>query len=209
MIYPIYIYGSPVLRNECEEIGRDFPDLTKLVEDMFETMYASDGVGLAAPQIGKNLRLFVVDTEPFASQDPTAAGYKRAFINPEIVEESDVEVLMGEGCLSLPGLHEEVYRPEKIRIRYLDEHFVEHEDELEGWPARAVQHEYDHIEGIVFTDRLAPLRKTLIRNKLNAMAKGEYESSYHTKHPMTYFAGGGCLQKKVARRVFLSRRLAL
>lgn len=181
MIYPIYIYGSPVLRNECEEIGRDFPDLPKLIEDMFETMYASDGVGLAAPQIGKNLRLFVVDTSPFASQDPTAADYKRAFINPVIVEESDMEVLMGEGCLSLPGLHEEVYRPEKIRIRYFDENFVEHEDELEGWPARAVQHEYDHIEGIVFTDRLAPLRKTLIRNKLNAMAKGKYDAAYRTK----------------------------
>lgn len=181
MIYPIYIYGSPVLRKECEDITPDFPDLKKLVADMFDTMYASEGVGLAAPQIGKSLRLFVVDTSPFAQYDPTAGNYKRAFINPEIVDESDEEVLMNEGCLSLPGLHEDVYRPEKITIRYLDENFEEHEEELERWPARAVQHEYDHIEGMVFTDRLAPLRKTLIRNKLNNMAKGKYEASYRTK----------------------------
>ena len=168
MIYPIYIYGSPVLREECMEVEREYPELEKLVSDMFDTMYASEGVGLAAPQIGKSLRLFVVDTSPFGQYDPSAAGYKRVFVNPEITEESDEEVLMNEGCLSLPGLHEDVYRPE-------------HEEVLEGWPARAVQHEYDHIEGIVFTDRLAPLRKTLVRNKLNAMAKGKYEAAYRTK----------------------------
>ncbi len=148
---------------------------------MFDTMYASEGVGLAAPQIGQSLRMFVVDVTPFAPQDPMAVGFKRVFINPEIVEESDMEVLMNEGCLSLPGLHEDVYRPEKITIRYFDEDFVEHEETLEGWPARAVQHEYDHIEGMVFTDRLAALRRTLLRNKLNAMAKGKYEASYRTK----------------------------
>lgn len=181
MIYPIYIYGSPVLRGECAEVEREYPELEKLVADMFDTMYASEGVGLAAPQIGKALRLFVVDTSPFAQYDPTAAGFKRAFINAEIVEESDEEVLMNEGCLSLPGLHEDVFRPEKIKIRYYDEKFQLHEEELEGWPARAVQHEYDHTEGIVFTDRLAPLRKTLLRNKLNSMAKGKYEASYRTR----------------------------
>lgn len=181
MIYPIYIYGSHVLRDECAEVGRDYPELKKLASDMFDTMYASEGVGLAAPQIGKSLRMFVVDVTPFAPQDPTAVGFKRVFINPEIVEESDMEVLMNEGCLSLPGLHEDVYRPEKITIRYFDEDFVEHEEALEGWPARAVQHEYDHIEGMVFTDRLAALRRTLLRNKLNAMAKGKYEASYRTK----------------------------
>ena len=163
------------------EVEREYPELEKLVSDMFDTMYASEGVGLAAPQIGKSLRLFVVDTSPFGQYDPSTAGYKRVFVNPEITEESDEEVLMNEGCLSLPGLHEDVYRPEKIRIRYFDERFQEHEEVLEGWPARAVQHEYDHIEGIVFTDRLAPLRKTLVRNKLNAMAKGKYEAAYRTK----------------------------
>ena len=133
------------------EVEREYPELEKLVSDMFDTMYASEGVGLAAPQIGKSLRLFVVDTSPFGQYDPSAAGYKRVFVNPEITEESDEEVLMNEGCLSLPGLHEDVYRPEKIRIRYFDERFQEHEEVLEGWPARAVQHEYDHIEGVVFT----------------------------------------------------------
>jgi peptide deformylase len=169
------------LREECAEVERGYPELEKLVSDMFDTMYASEGVGLAAPQIGKSLRLFVVDTSPFGQYDPTAADYKRVFINPRITEESDEEVLLNEGCLSLPGLHEDVYRPEKITIRYFDEHFNEHEETLEGWPARAVQHEYDHIEGMVFTDRLAPLRKTLIRNKLNVMSKGKYEAAYRTK----------------------------
>ena len=181
MVYPIYIYGSPVLREECAEIGSDFPELQKLVDDMFETMYASEGVGLAAPQIGMALRMFVVDTSPFGQYEPAAAGFKRVFINPEIIDESDEEVLLNEGCLSLPGLHEDVYRPEKITIRYLDEHLQSHEETIEGWPARAVQHEYDHIEGIVFTDRLSPLRKTLVRNKLNAMSRGKYEASYRTK----------------------------
>lgn len=181
MIYPIYIYGSPVLRKESEDITADYPELKKLVSDMFDTMYAAEGVGLAAPQIGKDIRMFVVDTSPFAKYDSTEANYKRAFINPEIIEESDMEVLMNEGCLSLPGIHEDVYRPEKITIRYFDEDFQQHEDTLEGWPARAVQHEYDHIEGVVFTDLLAPLRKTLLRNKLNTMAKGNFDASYRTK----------------------------
>lgn len=181
MIYPIYIYGSSVLREEAEEITKDYPELGQLVADMFETMYASEGVGLAAPQIGKSIRVFVVDTSPFAPHDPASAGYKRVFINPEIYEESDIEVLMSEGCLSIPGMHEDVYRPEKIRIRYFDENFIEHDEELDGWRARAVQHEYDHIDGILFTDNVSPLRKTLIRNKLSSMAKGKFEAEYRTK----------------------------
>lgn len=181
MVYPVYIYGSPVLRAETEEVGKDYPELKKLVDDMFETMYAAEGVGLAAPQIGKDLRMFVVDVSPFGKSDPAAADYKRVFINPEIYEESEMEVLMNEGCLSLPGLHEDVYRPETIRIRYVDENFNEHDEELDGWRARAVQHEYDHIEGMVFTDRLSSLRRTLLKNKLNAMTKGKYDASYRTK----------------------------
>ena len=181
MVFPIYIYGSPVLRGENEDVARDFEGLEQFVADMFETMYASSGVGLAAPQVGRNLRMFVVDVSPFAEHDPAAADYKRVFINPEIYEESDVEILMNEGCLSLPNIHEDVYRPEKIRIRYLDENFVEHDEELDGWRARAVQHEYDHIEGVVFTDRLSALRRSLMKNKLGAMAKGKYEAAYRTK----------------------------
>jgi len=181
MIYPIYIYGSPVLRAENQDIPEDFPDLPQLAADMFETMYESSGVGLAAPQIGKNLRMFVVDVSPFSEYDPGAEGFKRVFVNPEIYEESDEEILMNEGCLSLPNIHEDVYRPEKIRIRYFDENFNEHDEELDGWRARAVQHEYDHIEGVIFTDHLSALRRSLMKNKLGAMAKGKYEASYRTK----------------------------
>lgn len=181
MIYPIYIYGSSVLRKESEDVAENYPELKQLVEDMFATMYASDGVGLAAPQIGKDIRLFVVDGSPMADLDSSADGYKRVFINPEIYYESENEVFMNEGCLSLPGIHEDVSRPEKIKIRYLDENFEAHDEELSGWPARIVQHEYDHTDGIVFTDRLSPLRKTLVRNKLNAMAKGKFEADYRTR----------------------------
>ena len=181
MIYPIYIYGSPVLREEAKDIAKDFPELKALVEDMFETMYAAEGVGLAAPQIGKAIRMFVVDVSGFAKHDPKAAGYKRVFINPEIYEESEEDILMNEGCLSVPGIHEDVYRPESIRIRYFDEDFVEHDEEIDGWRARAVQHEYDHIEGIVFTDHLSPLRRTLLKSKLGSMSKGKFDAAYRTK----------------------------
>lgn len=181
MIYPIYVYGSGVLRKECVEIDESYPELPKLIEDMFATMYATEGVGLAAPQIGKDIRLFVVDGTPFADEDPTAVDFKKVFINPEIYEESDEEVLMSEGCLSVPGIHEDVYRPERIKINYLDENFVEHDEELTGWPARIVQHEYDHLDGFVFTDRLSAIRKTMLRNKLNAMAKGKFSCAYRTK----------------------------
>lgn len=181
MIYPIYIYGSAVLRDEAEDITPDYPELGKLVEDMFATMYATDGVGLAAPQVGKSIRVFVVDGTPFADIDPTAVDFKRVFINPDIYEESDEEVRMSEGCLSVPGINEEVYRPERIRIRWFDENFVEHDEELTGWPARIVQHEYDHLDGYVFTDRLSPLRKNLLRGKLNSMTKGKYSAAYRTK----------------------------
>lgn len=181
MIYPIYIYGSAVLRKEAEDITPDYPELKKLIEDMYETMYATEGVGLAAPQIGKDIRLFVVDATPFDDIDPTAKEFKRVFINPDIYEESEDEVRMSEGCLSVPGIHEEVYRPESIRITYLDENFEEHDEELTGWPARIVQHEYDHLDGYVFTDRLSPLRKSLLRSKLTAMSKGKYAAAYRTK----------------------------
>lgn len=181
MIYPIYIYGSGVLRKECVEIDESYPELQKLIEDMYATMYATEGVGLAAPQIGKDIRLFVVDGTPFAEDDETAKDFKKVFINPEIYEVSEEEILLNEGCLSVPGIHEDVYRPETIRINYLDENFVEHDEELTGWPARIVQHEYDHLDGIVFTDRLPNLRKTLLRNKLSGMAKGKFACAYRTK----------------------------
>ncbi len=181
MIYPIYVYGSHVLRDETKEITKDYPDIKKLAADMFETMYSANGVGLAAPQIGLAIRMFVIDITPYADEDPAYAEFKKVFINPEIYWESDEEVSMGEGCLSLPGLNEDVYRPERVRMRWLDEDFNEHDEELGDFAARVVQHEYDHLEGTVFTDRVNPLRKTLIRGKLTSMGKGKYTAAYKTK----------------------------
>jgi peptide deformylase len=181
MILPIYVYGSPVLRKPTEDVTEDYEGLKGLVDDMFETMYSSDGVGLAAPQVGKSIRMFVVDVSNYADEDKSLAGFKKVFINPEIYEESDDEVLMGEGCLSVPGLNEEVWRPDWVRIKYLDENFQPHDDRFEGFAARVVQHEYDHLDGELFVDRLAPLRKTLLKSKLNAMSKGKFTARYKTK----------------------------
>lgn len=181
MIYPIVIYGSPILRNESVDLTPDYPDLKKLVEDMFLTLTEAEGVGLAAPQIGKNIRMFIVDCTPWGEDHPELAEYKRVFINPEIYEESEETDLFNEGCLSLPGLHENVRRPVAIRMRYLDENFVEHDEEFDGLPARVIQHEYDHIEGQVFTDHLSPLRRNLLKNKLLNLAKGKYRCSYRTR----------------------------
>ena len=181
MIYPIVIYGSQILRNESVDITPDYPELKKLIEDMWITLGEAEGVGLAAPQIGKNIRLFIVDCTPWGEDDPKLADFKRVFINPEIYESSEETSLFEEGCLSLPGLHENVRRPVTIRMRYLDENFVEHDDEFTGMPARVIQHEYDHIEGRVFTDHLAPLRRNLIKNKLQKMARGSYRAAYKTK----------------------------
>ena len=181
MIYPIVIYGSPVLRNKSENITPDYPDFKKLVEDMFLTLDEAEGVGLAAPQIGKNIRMFIVDCTPWGEEDPSLADYRRVFVNPEIYESSEETSLFEEGCLSLPGLHENVRRPISIKMRYLDENFVEHDEEFTGKPARVIQHEYDHIEGRVFTDHLAPLRRNLIKGKLQKMARGSYRAAYKTK----------------------------
>ena len=181
MIYPIVIYGSQVLRNKSENITPDYPELKKLIDDMWITLAEAEGVGLAAPQIGKNIRLFIVDCTPWGEDDPSLADYKRVFINAEIYESSEETSLFEEGCLSLPGLHENVRRPVSIRMRYLDENFVEHDEEFIGKPARVIQHEYDHIEGLVFTDHLVPLRKNLIKNKLQKMARGSYKAFYKTK----------------------------
>ncbi len=181
MIYPIYVHGSSVLRGGTEKIEKDYPGLQQLVNDMFETMYASDGVGLAAPQIGKAINLFVIDGTPFGEDDPGVKGFKKAFINAEIYERFGTETLFNEGCLSFPGIHEDVSRPSRVKIRYQDENFVEHDEEYGGIAARIIQHEYDHILGKAFIDYLSPLRRTLLQNKLNNMAKGKYKASYKSK----------------------------
>lgn len=181
MIYPIVIYGSQVLRQKAEPVAPDYPDLGKLIEDMFLTLSEADGVGLAAPQIGKSIKLFIVDCTPWGEEQPELADYKKVFINAEIYERSEETDFFNEGCLSLPGLHEDVRRPVSIRMRYLDENFVEHDEAFDGLPARVIQHEYDHTEGVVFTDRLSSLRRNLLRGKLAGLAKGKYRCAYKTK----------------------------
>ena len=181
MIYPIVIFGAEVLRKPSVELTADYPDLKKLIEDMFLTMAAADGCGLAAPQIGKNIRLFVVDCSPWGEEDEACKDYRRAFINPEIYEVSEETGLFNEGCLSLPGLHEDVRRPVAIKMRYLDENFVEHDELFDGMPARVIQHEYDHLEGKIFTDRVSPLRRNLLKGKMTKMANGKYRCAYKTK----------------------------
>ncbi|NGF55468.1 peptide deformylase [Parapedobacter sp. SGR-10] len=189
MKLPIVAYGDPVLRKKTEEIEEDYPDLKGLIDNMFETMYGARGVGLAAPQVGLPIRLFVVDASPFAEDDedepgdPSLKDFKKVFINPIILEETGDKWAFSEGCLSIPDITEEVMRPENVLINYLDENFEEHEIELSGLAARIVQHEYDHIEGKLFVDKLSPLKKTMLKSKLDAIAKGNVRVSYKMKFP--------------------------
>lgn len=186
MILPIVAYGTAVLREETEEIDKDYPDLGLLIEDMFETMYAAKGVGLAAPQIGKAIRLFIVDASGFNDEDeyPELENFKRVFINPIIVEESGTAWKFEEGCLSIPGIREDVSRQPDITIEYYNEKFELIEETLDGIAARVIQHEYDHIEAILFTDKINPLRKRLIKGKLNDIAKGNIKVKYRMKFPL-------------------------
>ncbi|MCL7988238.1 peptide deformylase [Sphingobacterium sp. lm-10] len=189
MKLPIVAYGDPVLRTKAQEIEEDYPNLKGLIEDMFDTMYAASGVGLAAPQVGLPIRLFVIDASPFGEDDedgagdPTAKDFKHVFINPIMVEQSGKEWGFNEGCLSIPHINEEVMRKENIIINYLDENFEEYEMELTGLAARVVQHEYDHIEGKLFLDKLKPLKKAMLKSKLEAIAKGEVRTSYKMRFP--------------------------
>lgn len=192
MILPIVAYGDPVLKREAVEIDNTYPELNKLIADMFETMYEASGVGLAAPQIGKSIRLFVVDASPFAEKDeddeddPMAAGcdgFKKIFINPIIEEESGAEWGFSEGCLSIPKIREEVFRKEKIRITYYDENWQLHDEEFDGYRARIIQHEYDHVEGVLFTDHLSVLKKRLLTKRLANISQGIVSVDYKMKFP--------------------------
>lgn len=181
MILPVYVYGHPVLRKECEDIEENYPALDKLIRDMWETMYHSEGVGLAAPQIGKAINVIVIDGSPVADTFPECKDLKFALINPELEVIEDREpVSRDEGCLSLPGLSEAVKRVEHVRLNWLDENFEEHEEEFTGFAARIIQHEFDHLLGKVYTDRISPVRKQLIRNKLNNLARGKVKCDYKT-----------------------------
>ena len=181
MILPIYTYGQPVLRKEAEDITADYPELKQLIENMFETNERADGVGLAAPQIGLPIRVVIVDLTPLAEDMPEYADFKRAYINGYIVEEEGDTILMDEGCLSLPGIHEKVPRAERVRIEYVDENFVEHDEWVDGFLARVIQHEFDHLEGKVFTDRISPLRRQMNKGKFNALLTGKVRCDYKVK----------------------------
>lgn len=181
MILPIYLYGQPVLRKVAHDISPDYPNLKELIANMFETMYNADGIGLAAPQIGLDIRLFVIDLEPLAEDNVIYKGFRKVFINPRITESIGELVKMEEGCLSIPGINETVEREEKIRIQYFDENFVEHEEEYGDFFARCIQHEYDHIDGKLFIDKISGIRKQLIKSKLNNMIKGKVNCRYRVK----------------------------
>ena len=172
MILPVYLYGQPVLRQKAEEVPADYPNLKQLVADMFETMYRAEGVGLAAPQVGLSLRLLVIDADVLKDDFPECKGFKRTMVNPVFLERSPEEVSMEEGCLSLPGVHEKVARSTRIRVRYFDEEMKEHEEVIEGWAARVVQHECEHLEGHVFIDNVSAIRRQLNKGKLNSIIKG-------------------------------------
>ena len=182
MILPVYLYGHPVLRREAETLEADSAELQKLIADMWETMYNSDGVGLAAPQVGRNDRIVVIDADPVADAFPECKGRKFTLINPEIEILDGDMVSRSEGCLSLPGLSEDVKRVEHIRLRWLDEDFQPHEEEISGFLARIVQHECDHLEGKVYIDHISAIRKQLIRSKLNNIVTAKVRCEYPVKY---------------------------
>jgi peptide deformylase len=190
LVLPILAYGDPVLKRMSEEIEPDHPELESLIENMFETMYQASGVGLAAPQIGQNIRLFIVDASPFAEDEElpeedreTLKDFKKVFINAEIIEEEGDPWEFEEGCLSIPDIRERVKREERIRIIYEDENFQEHDEVLTGLAARVVQHEYDHIEGILFTDRIGAFRRRLLKGRLDDIKNGRIDVRYRMRFP--------------------------
>ncbi|MFO7790838.1 MAG: peptide deformylase [Bacteroidota bacterium] len=181
MIYPIYLYGHPVLRKKAKEIDIEITDPVPIVNDMFETMYNAQGVGLAGPQIGKSLRLYVIDANPMAQAHPELEGFKRVFINPEIIEHNHNVIGFDEGCLSIPTIFEQVKRFTSLKMRYLDENLQEKTEDFIGMQAIIVQHEYDHLDGVLFTDKIVPLKKRLLRSKLMAISKGKVPTDYKVR----------------------------
>lgn len=181
MILPIYLYGTSVLRKQAEDITKEYPELPKLIKDMYETLERSEGIGLAAPQVGLPIRLLILDLNPLSDIYPQYKGVLKTMINAHIEETDGSPVSREEGCLSLPCIHESVTRKEKIKVTYLDENFEQHTEWFEGYMARVIQHEYDHLEGRLFIDHLSPIRKQLIKSKLNAILKGKVSCDYKVK----------------------------
>jgi len=191
MILPIVAYGDPVLKKVAKEVTSEYPNFEQFMSDMWETMYNAHGVGLAAPQVGRSVRIFIVDASPFAKDEDISLeeqealkDFKKAFINPTILEETGEEWTFNEGCLSIPDVREDVSRKETIKIQYLDENFVEHTEVYDGLAARVIQHEYDHIEGILFTDKLSSLKKRIIKGKLTNISKGKINADYRMRFPL-------------------------
>ena len=182
MILPIYIYGQPVLRKVAEDITPDYPELKQLINDMYETLDSSNGIGLAAPQIGKAIRLVVIDLDVLSDDLPEYKGFRHAFINAHGLEHGkENKDSSDEGCLSIPGISEKVVRPTRIHVKYMDEDFQEHDEWVGGYLARVMQHEFDHLEGTMFVDRVSALRKNMISGKLKNIIKGKFRCSYRTK----------------------------
>ncbi len=190
MILPILAYGDPILRKKGKKIAKEFPKLDVILENMFETMYSAKGVGLAAPQIGLAIRLFIIDATPFENDEEYSvkereflSTFKQVFINPKIVEETGDEWAFNEGCLSIPDIREDIFRNEDVKIEYYDEDFKKHTKKFNGIVARIIQHEYDHIEGVLFTDKLTPLKKRLLKGKLANISKGKIDIDYRMRFP--------------------------
>ncbi len=181
MILPIYLYGQPVLRKVAEDINPDYPELKTLIASMFETMYKSEGIGLAAPQVGLSIRLLVIDLTPLSEDTPAFKDFKRVMINAHLLESEGEDIMIDEACLSLPGIHEKVARKSKIRMKYLDEQLVEHDEIFTDYLARVVMHEYDHLDGKLFIDHVSPIRRQLIKGKLNLIVKGKAHCEYKNK----------------------------
>lgn len=184
MILPIYTYGQPVLRKVAQDITADYPELEKFIDDMWETLAESEGIGLAAPQVGRDVRIVVIDLDPLSEDFPEYKDFRKVFINAHILEYDDAEKASSEeGCLSLPAIHEKVTRPTRIRVKYMDKDFQEHEEWVEGYLARVMQHEFDHLEGKMFIDHISPLRKQLIKSKLRSLLQGRFRCGYRVKVP--------------------------
>ena len=181
MIYPIVVYGSPILRLIAKDIYSDFKGLQQLIADMFETMHKADGMGLAAPQIGKSIRIFIIDATSLKEDDPSLKDFKKVFINPRILKLDGETEIMNEGCLSLPKLREDVDRHNKLRISYYDENWQFYDEVYEGLKARVIQHEYDHLDGVMFIDRIPAIRKKMLKGKLNDISKCKVDVSYKIK----------------------------
>jgi len=192
----IVAYGDPVLRKKAEDIADTDPDLSQLISNMFDTMYYAHGVGLAAPQIGLSVRLFIIDATPFAEDEPQLEQFKKVFINAKIIEESGDKWSFNEGCLSIPDIREDILRHQNVTISYYDENWKHHEETYNGLAARVIQHEYDHIEGKLFTDKLSPLRKAMLKGRLDSISKGNIKVDYKMKYPTVKSSKSGSNKKR-------------